>query len=507
MKNKIVLSILLILGIFSFADEEGKWNKADSGNNSYYFGEESTANGNDSYSVGTKNQIYGNNNQVHGDKNKVGTEDNMIDNNLVFGNNNEVLSNPLQKEKKIWTVIVATGDPDGLGSVKKYEIRKVEDGKKLKLNDNGPEFKWLYDEKKPIKKNKIIIGVYLKNVNTDNPEAVESYSKLNVLRYILKSTVEGSENYNKLNAVEKNKMQENIEKLEDEIDDALGRCSNAEMQRKIAKCEDILKIFTEGEPKQNDTPKVNIAENKSTPDFIGNIIKGNDNLVIGQGNAVFGTNVKLGEKNKSSVNNNIILGSNITNTDVNNAIVIGNGSKAIENAVSIGNDKTTRQIKYVKAGTDDTDAVNVSQLKEYVKANSFSAENYYTRPEVDKKIDFTLGGVANAVAMANLPQVGGDRKFNLAASYGCYGGSHAVAVGFSGTNDKQNFTYKLSGAVNSKGNLAFGIGAGVMMGSVNDKDKVIEQLKEENRKRDEKIDKQGQEIKELKEIVNKLIRK
>ena len=46
-----------------------------------------------------------------------------------------------------------------------------------------------------------------------------------------------------------------------------------------------------------------------------------------------------------------------------------------------------------------------------------------------------------------------------------------------------------------------------MMGSVNDKDKVIEQLKEENRKRDEKIDKQGQEIKELKEIVNKLIRK
>ena len=33
---------------------------------------------------------------------------------------------------------------------------------------------------------------------------------------------------------------------------------------------------------------------------------------------------------------------------VNNAIVIGNGSKAIENAVSIGNDTTTRQIKYVK---------------------------------------------------------------------------------------------------------------------------------------------------------------
>ena len=102
--------------------------------------------------------------------------------------------------------------------------------------------------------------------------------------------------------------------------------------------------------------------------------------------------------------------------------------------------------------------------------------------------------------MANLPQVSGDRKFNLAASYGYYGGSHAVAVGFSGTNDKQNFTYKLSGAVNSKGNLAFGIGAGVMLGSVNNKDKVIEQLKDENKE-------MRKEINELKEVVRKLIHK
>ena len=89
--------------------------------------------------------------------------------------------------------------------------------------------------------------------------------------------------------------------------------------------------------------------------------------------------------------------------------------------------------------------------------------------DANKKSDLALGGVSNAVAMANLPQVMGDKKFNLAASYGYYGGSHAVAVGFSGTNDNQNFIYKLSGSVNSKGNLAFGIGAGVMLGSVNSK--------------------------------------
>ena len=518
MKNKIVLSILLILGIFSFAEEEEKWNKADSGNNSYNFGEESTVNGDDSYSVGTKNQIYGNNNQVHGDKNKVGTEDNMIDNNLVFGNNNEVLSNPLQKEKKIWKVITAEQEKDGSTHIydretkpRIYKIKTIEDGEKIKLSsDEGEGFKWDYDVKKPIKKNTLILGYYpeLGNLGKcETKEQKESYTKLLLLSQIAEYVITDSEKYNKFNNDEKKKIDKVIKELDDESGEELNRCSSNRMNRLIDRYENILEEYIKEEPKPDNTPKVNITENKSKPDFIGNIIKGNDNLVIGQGNAIFGSNVKLGEKNKSSVNNNIILGSNITNTDVNNAIVIGNGSKAIENAVSIGNDKTTRQIKYVKAGTDDTDAVNVSQLKEYVKANSFSVENYYTRPEVDKKIDFTLGGVANAVAMANLPQVGGDRKFNLAASYGCYGGSHAVAVGFSGINDKQNFTYKLSGAVNSKGNLAFGIGAGVMMGSVNDKDKVIEQLKEENRKRDEKIDKQGQEIKELKEIVNKLIRK
>ena len=144
--------------------------------------------------------------------------------------------------------------------------------------------------------------------------------------------------------------------------------------------------------------------------------------------------------------------------------------------MSLGNDRIKRRITNLSEGINDFDAVNIRQLK-----------------AVSLKSDIALGGVSNAVAMANLPQVGGDRKFNLAASYGYYGGSHAVAVGFSGTNDKQNFTYKLSGAVNSKGNLAFGIGAGVMMGSVDNKDKRIEEL--------------TNEVKELKEIVNKLIRK
>ena len=152
-------------------------------------------------------------------------------------------------------------------------------------------------------------------------------------------------------------------------------------------------------------------------------------------------------------------------------------------------------ITNVADGVKAKDAVNVSQL------NDIKSKLQNDIKEVDKKSDLALGGVSNAVAMANLPQVMGDKKFNLAASYGYYGGSHAVAVGFSGTNDNQNFIYKLSGSVNSKGNLAFGIGAGVMLGSVNSKDKRISDL--ENRLK-EQTEKTNRLEKQLEKVMKRL---
>ena len=247
---------------------------------------------------------------------------------------------------------------------------------------------------------------------------------------------------------------------------------------------------------------------------------------------------KIENATNSPITNSSIIGGYFSSVNMNNSLAIGSFSttKEIKNkgyltdqdtkdvyALAVGGKyvykdnkgnetvyKAKRRIQGLADGAEDDEAVTVAQLKKLQK----SIQNQGANEEVDKKIeginkksDLALSGISNAVAIANLPQVSGDKKFNLAAAYGYYGGSHSVAVGFSGTNDKQNFIYKLSGSVNTKGNLALGIGAGVMLGSVDNKDKVIEQLKEENRKRDEKIDKQGQEIKELKEIINKLIRK
>ena len=172
----------------------------------------------------------------------------------------------------------------------------------------------------------------------------------------------------------------------------------------------------------------------------------------------------------------------------------------IASSLGDGNTTSTGTTPAPETSENENNVVVIKDLKT-IKENK--ADKAYVDEKVAKlneKTDLALSGVSSAVAMANLPQVGGDRKFNLAASYGYYGGSHSVAVGLSGTNDKQNFTYKLSGAVNSKGNLAFGIGAGVMLGSVNNKDKVIEQLKDENKE-------MRKEINELKEVVRKLIHK
>ncbi|MBE2989691.1 YadA-like family protein, partial [Sneathia sp. DSM 16630] len=172
--------------------------------------------------------------------------------------------------------------------------------------------------------------------------------------------------------------------------------------------------------------------------------------------------------------------------------------------------------------------VTDKQVSEHLK------NNYYNKTQVNnmistidnkstvalEKSELALGGVANAVAMANLVQVNSysDYRHNLSAAYGYYGGSHALAVGFSGTNEERNFVYKLSGSVNNKGNLALGVGAGVMLGDVDEHNinklnvkKVTKKLEfanekiEKYEKRQQETDKKIKELSEYKEKSEKRI--
>uniref|UniRef100_UPI0023FA0A91 YadA C-terminal domain-containing protein n=1 Tax=Sneathia sanguinegens TaxID=40543 RepID=UPI0023FA0A91 len=172
--------------------------------------------------------------------------------------------------------------------------------------------------------------------------------------------------------------------------------------------------------------------------------------------------------------------------------------------------------------------VTDKQVSEHLK------NNYYNKTQVNnmistidnkstvalEKSELALGGVANAVAMANLVQVNSysRHRHNLSAAYGYYGGSHALAVGFSGTNEERNFVYKLSGSVNNKGNLALGVGAGVMLGDVDEHNinklnvkKVTKKLEfanekiEKYEKRQQETDKKIKELSEYKEKSEKRI--
>lgn len=137
--------------------------------------------------------------------------------------------------------------------------------------------------------------------------------------------------------------------------------------------------------------------------------------------------------------------------------------------------------KYVDVLFEDYDN-NINCLHFF---NDYTGNNSFLylvnrKKSIDKKIDalsktanHALDGVSLAVAMANLPTVSSEYNHNISASYGTYAGSHSFALGLSGHIANDRLSYKLSGAVNTKGNLAFGVGVGVNLGKKNQSNKEL----------------------------------
>ena len=218
--------------------------------------------------------------------------------------------------------------------------------------------------------------------------------------------------------------------------------------------------------------KVYFRENKFYKEENGKLIaiKDDEEVMIRAKTKLKLGNIESSMKKTTNTNNTKPSSSTNTNSnDDNSNVAIVSDLNAVKSDVEKNKTDISKINKEVEGNKTE-----INKIKKDMK-------------DIDEKSTLALSGVSNAVAMANLPQVMGDKKFNLAASYGYYGGSHAIAVGFSGTNDKQNFIYKLSGSVNSKGNLAFGIGAGVMLGEVNNKDKKIENLEKTNKELLERV--------------------
>ncbi|WP_196762761.1 YadA C-terminal domain-containing protein, partial [Streptobacillus moniliformis] len=82
---------------------------------------------------------------------------------------------------------------------------------------------------------------------------------------------------------------------------------------------------------------------------------------------------------------------------------------------------------------------------------------------VDNKLNGALGGVANAIAVASIPQING-KGHNIGASYGYYEGHSAFALGLSGINERGNVLYKANLSLNTRGNVGIGAGIGYQFG-------------------------------------------
>ncbi|TNV20478.1 hypothetical protein FH968_10775 [Buttiauxella sp. B2] len=146
-----------------------------------------------------------------------------------------------------------------------------------------------------------------------------------------------------------------------------------------------------------------------------------------------------------------------------NSVALGANSVADRaNTVSVGAAGSERQIANVAAGTQGTDAVNVSQLKQGVtNANQYTDNKFNSlKNMVDDQNDKLSAGISGAMAMASLPQPYAPGASMVSMGGGTYQGQSAVALGVSTISDNGKWVTKLSGTSTSQGDLGAAVGVG-----------------------------------------------
>ncbi|MEO3991452.1 YadA-like family protein [Pseudocitrobacter cyperus] len=248
---------------------------------------------------------------------------------------------------------------------------------------------------------------------------------------------------------------------------------------------------------------------------VTNIENGIGDIVSTGSTKYFKTNTTGADANAQGTDSVAIGSGTIAAAD--NSVALGTGSVADEeNTISVGSSTNQRRITNVAAGKNDTDAVNVAQLKSSTAGslryetnadgtinystlnlgdgkggttrisnvsaavNDNDAVNYaqlkqniqetkqYTDQrmvEMDHKLSKTesklSGGIASAMAMTGLPQAYAPGASMASIGGGTYNGESAVALGVSMVSASGSWVYKLQGSTNSQGDYSAAIGAGI----------------------------------------------
>ncbi|OLY52847.1 hypothetical protein BL238_05680 [Salmonella enterica subsp. enterica serovar Dublin] len=216
--------------------------------------------------------------------------------------------------------------------------------------------------------------------------------------------------------------------------------------------------------------------------------QGADSVAIGSGSIAAAENsVALGTNSVADEANTVSVGSStqqrrITNVaaGVNNTDAVNVAQLKASEAGSVryetnadgsvnysvlnlgdGSGGTTR-IGNVSAAVKDTDAVNYAQLKRSVEeANTYTDQKMGEMNSKIKGVENKMsGGIASAMAMAGLPQAYAPGANMTSIAGGTFNGESAVAIGVSMVSESGGWVYKLQGTSNSQGDYSAAIGAG-----------------------------------------------
>ncbi|EEL4569359.1 hypothetical protein GID10_19665, partial [Salmonella enterica] len=216
--------------------------------------------------------------------------------------------------------------------------------------------------------------------------------------------------------------------------------------------------------------------------------QGADSVAIGSGSIAAAENsVALGTNSVADEANTVSVGSStqqrrITNVaaGVNNTDAVNVAQLKASEAGSVryetnadgsvnysvlnlgdGSGGTTR-IGNVSAAVNGTDAVNYAQLKRSVEeANTYTDQKMGEMNSKIKGVENKMsGGIASAMAMAGLPQAYAPGANMTSIAGGTFNGESAVAIGVSMVSESGGWVYKLQGTSNSQGDYSAAIGAG-----------------------------------------------
>ncbi|EDV7130667.1 TPA: hypothetical protein G8Q73_000736 [Salmonella enterica] len=216
--------------------------------------------------------------------------------------------------------------------------------------------------------------------------------------------------------------------------------------------------------------------------------QGADSVAIGSGSIAAAENsVALGTNSVADEANTVSVGSStqqrrITNVaaGVNNTDAVNVAQLKASEAGSVryetnadgsvnysvlnlgdGSGGTTR-IGNVSAAVNDTDAVNYAQLKRSIEeANTYTDQKMGEMNSKIKGVENKMsGGIASAMAMAGLPQAYAPGANMTSIAGGTFNGESAVAIGVSMVSESGGWVYKLQGTSNSQGDYSAAIGAG-----------------------------------------------